>query len=58
MYFKGLIITQTVKVSPALEHSFLLGVDFLSQNSAILNYKHDDLVKMLLHTRTDTENCI
>jgi len=50
MYLKGLIITQTVKISPTLEHSFLLGVDFLSQNSAILDYKHgilslhDDLV--------------
>ena len=63
MFFKGLIITQTVKISPTWEHSFLLGVDFSSQNSAIFDYKHgmlslhDDLVRMPLQTRTDTENC-
>ena len=64
LYFQGLILPQTVYVSPLLEHSLVLGVDFLSQNRAILNYRlgilslYEDLVRVRLHSRFDTLNSI
>ena len=64
LFFSGLIIRQTVRVSSNLQHKFLLGTDFLSTNSAVLNYRlglmslHDDLVRVPLHTKTDSLNYI
>jgi len=39
LYFNGLIIPQTVQVSPNSQHSILLGLNFLQSNSVVLNYK-------------------
>jgi len=64
LYFNGLIIPQTVQVSPHIQHSILLGVDFLQSNSVILNYKlgilslKDDLVRVPLHSKSDDLNCV
>jgi len=64
LYFQGLIVPQTVRVSPSLEHSLVLGSDFLSANNAVLNYKmgimtlHDDLVRISLHARFDSLSCV
>ena len=64
LYFQGLVIPQVVQVSPLLDHSLVLGVDFLSQNQAILNYRlgvlslYEDLVRVPLHSRFGGLNCI
>jgi len=64
LYFNGLIIPQTVQVSPNIQHSILLGFDFLQSHSVILNYKlgilslKDDLVRVPLHSKSDDLNCV
>jgi len=64
LYFNGLIISQTVQVSPNIQHSILLGLDFLQSNSVILNYKlgilslKDDLVRVPLHSKLHDLNCV
>jgi len=64
IYLSGLVIFQTVKVSPNIQHPLLLGVDFLSANSAVINYKlgilslKDDLVTVPLHSKSDAQNCV
>ena len=64
MYFRGLTITHNVYISSVLDHAFLLGVDFLSQNSAVVDYKRrilslcDDLIRVPLHTGQENENCV
>ena len=64
LYFNGLIISQQVRVSPNIQHSILLGLDFLQSNSVILNYKlgilslKDDLVRVPLHSKLQDLNCV
>jgi len=64
LYFQGLVIPQAVQFSPLMDHSLVLGVDFLSQNEAILNYRlavlslYEDLVRVPLHSRFGGLNCI
>jgi len=63
MYFQGLIVTHDVYISSVLDHAFLLRVDFLSQNSAVVDYKQrtlslwDDLVRIPLRTLQEGVNC-
>ena len=64
MFLKGAIVYQTVHVSSHLEPQFLLGVDFLSANTAIINYKlgilslHDDLIRIPMHSRYNNASCV
>jgi len=59
-----LIISQPVQVSPNIQHSILLGLDFLQSNSVILNYKleilslKDHLVRVPLHSKLHDLNCV
>ena len=64
LFLKGVIATQTVLISPNLQHNFLLGTDFLSSTQANICYQNgilslfDDLVRFPLHSRFDSINCV
>jgi len=64
LYFAGLVILQKVRVCSNLQHSILLGLDFLKANSVILDYKsgilslNNDLVRIPLHSKSETLNCV
>jgi len=69
LFLKGVIATQTVLISPNLQHNFLLGTDFLSSSKANICYQNgiltllDDLVRFPPHSRQHqlrkiSKNCL
>jgi len=61
LYFKGLKVPFTIQVARHLEPNFLLGVDFMSMNSAVVDYPSkppaltlfDGLIRLPLYSRCD-----
>jgi len=66
LYFKGLKVKHTWGVARHLSLSFLLGVDFLSENAAGIDYAikplmftlFDGLIELPFTTRCDETNCV
>ena len=66
LYFKGLRVEQKLGIAKQLSPSFLLGVNFLSQTGAAIDYAlkppmftlFDGLVELPLYTRCDETNCV
>ena len=64
MYFSGLIIQHPLKVASNIEHSVILGLDFLKQNNAVIDYRQgmlsldDDLVRVPIESISTNRTCV
>jgi len=64
MYIQGLRVTQTAVVAEELQPRFLLVMDFLSANVAVVSFKTgvlslvDDLIHIKMHSICNDMNCV
>ena len=66
LYFKGLKVEHRMEVAKSLSPSFILGMDFLVNNQAGINYAlkrlmftlYDGLIELPFYTHCDENNCV